>query len=102
MPVIRSAKKKLKVDKKRESENKKIKTMIDMVIKKAEKKSTQSNLQQAFKTIDKGIKKNIIHKNKGARIKSRLSKLISKKPVSDLGKEQTSTTKTKKTKKVTK
>ncbi|MDP2637478.1 MAG: 30S ribosomal protein S20 [Candidatus Levybacteria bacterium] len=102
MPVIRSAKKKLKVDKKREFENKKLKTMVDMAVKKAEKKPTQTSLQEAFRIIDKGVKKKIIHKNKGARIKSRLSKLVSKKPVSGPEKKQNSSTKTKKTKKVTK
>jgi small subunit ribosomal protein S20 len=79
MPVIRSAKKKLKVDKKRESANKKARAFINLVIKKAQKKPTQESIQKAFKAIDKGIKKDIFHKNKGSRIKSRLAKLIAKK-----------------------
>jgi small subunit ribosomal protein S20 len=79
MPVIRSAKKKLKVDKKRESANKKARALISLVIKKAQKKPTQESVQKAFQAIDKGIKKDIFHKNKGARIKSRLAKLIAKK-----------------------
>ena len=76
MPVIKSAKKKLKVDRKRESINKKAKSFIDLVIKKAQKKSTPENIKIAFKAIDKGVKRNIFHKNKASRIKSRLSKLI--------------------------
>lgn len=79
MPVIRSAKKKLRVDKKRESANKKAEAFINLVIKKAQKKPTPGSVREAFKAIDKGVKKDIFHKNKGARIKSRLSKLISKK-----------------------
>jgi small subunit ribosomal protein S20 len=79
MPVIRSAKKKLKVDKKRESANKKARALIGLLIKKAKKKPTEASVQKAFEAIDKGIKKDIFHKNKGARIKSRLAKLIAKK-----------------------
>jgi small subunit ribosomal protein S20 len=79
MPVIKSAKKKLKVDRKRESANKKAKALIDLLIKKAQKKPTEKNVQDAFRAIDKGVKKDIFHKNKASRIKSRLSKLISKK-----------------------
>jgi small subunit ribosomal protein S20 len=79
MPVIKSAKKKLKADRKRESANKKAKAFIDLIIKKTQKKPDEKNLTEAFKAIDKGVKKYIFHKNKAARIKSRLSKLINKK-----------------------
>lgn len=79
MPVIKSAKKKLKVDRKRESANKKAEANIDFVIKKAQAKPTSESIQKAFKAIDKGVKKDIFHKNKASRIKSRLSKLIAKK-----------------------
>jgi small subunit ribosomal protein S20 len=79
MPVTRSARKKLKVDRKRESANKKIEAFINSTIKKAQRKPTPGNIQKAFKVIDKGVKKNIFHKNKASRIKSRLSKPIVKK-----------------------
>ena len=79
MPVIKSAKKKLKVDRKRESANKKARASIKLLIKKARKKPTEKSILEAFRAIDKGTKKDIFHKNKGARIKSTLSKLINKK-----------------------
>lgn len=79
MPVIKSAKKKLKVDRKRESANKKARAFINLVLKKAQKKPTPENVRIAFRAIDKGVKKDIFHKNKAARIKSGLTKLISKK-----------------------
>jgi small subunit ribosomal protein S20 len=79
MPVIKSAKKKLRVDRKRESANKKAESIIEIIIKKTRKQPTQENMRIAFKAIDKGVKNNIYHKNKAARIKSRLSKLVSKK-----------------------
>ncbi|OGH24134.1 MAG: hypothetical protein A3B47_04675 [Candidatus Levybacteria bacterium RIFCSPLOWO2_01_FULL_39_24] len=79
MPVIRSAKKKLKADRKRESVNKKAQVFINFVIKKAQRKPSPESIRKAFKAIDKGVKKDIFHKNKAARLKSRLLKLIAKK-----------------------
>lgn len=90
MPVIKSAKKKLKVDRKRESYNKKVRSLINSTIKKTQKKPTQESVRKAFRVIDMGVKKDILHKNKAARIKSRLSKL--------LGRKSQSSTKTKKEK----
>lgn len=79
MPVIKSAKKKLKVDRKRESANKKVQALINLAVKKAQRKPTPGNIQEAFRAVDKGVKKDIYHKNKASRIKSRLSKLAGKK-----------------------
>jgi ribosomal protein S20 len=80
MPVIKSAQKKLRVDRKRESANKKAIVEIDILIKKTKKHPTEKSVQESFKAIDKGVKNGIFHKNKGARLKSKLSKLINKKP----------------------
>lgn len=99
MPVIKSAKKKLKVDRKRESANKKAEALIDLIIKKAQKKPTPESVRRAFEVIDKGVKKNIFHKNKGARIKSKLSKLIAKKSQSSAKAKTSAPTKVKETKK---
>jgi len=79
MPVIKSAKKKLRADRKRESANKKIEVLVRLSIKKAQRKPTPKSIQEAFSIIDKSVKKNIIHKNKAARLKSKLSKLLNKK-----------------------
>lgn len=79
MPVIKSAKKKLRADTKRTSANEKVENRVNLSIKKAEKKTTSASLREAFSMLDKAVKKNIIHKNKASRIKSRLSKLLVKK-----------------------
>ena len=79
MPVIKSAKKKLRQDKKRTAQNKKIKDTLKEVVKKAKKTPSEKAIREAVKTVDKAAKKNIIHKNKAARIKSALSKLLKKK-----------------------
>lgn len=76
MPVIKSAKKKLKVDKKRASANKKVKVLVEKALKKAYKTPTPKSVQNAFSVVDKAVKNRIIHKNKASRLKSRLSKLL--------------------------
>lgn len=76
MPVIKSAKKKLRKDRKRELVNKTLENLFKKAVKIAEKTPTQANIRKAVKIIDKTAKKNIIHKNKAARIKSKLAKLI--------------------------
>lgn len=79
MPVTKSAKKKLRQDKKRTLENRKVKNLLRDAIKKARKNPAEKNIIQATKLIDKAVKKYIIHKNKAARLKSSLSKLTAKK-----------------------
>lgn len=76
MPVIKSAKKKLRQDKKRQAQNSVVETTLRKVLKKTRKSPTVENVRLATKAADKAVKKHIIHKNKAAHIKSDLSKLI--------------------------
>lgn len=76
MPVIKSAKKKLRKDIKRTKENKKLKIQAVAALKKARKSPTEKIVREAFSLVDKAAKKNIFHKNKAARIKSTLAKLL--------------------------
>ena len=76
MPVIKSAKKKLRQDKKREKRNKLLKTSFKNAVKDAQKSKSAKNILNAVKLTDKAVKKRLIHKNKAARIKSALSKLV--------------------------
>jgi len=75
MPVTKSAKKKLRKDKKREADNKRVKSLLVKLIKQAAKNPTTENVRKAVKTLDLSAKKKIIHANKAARIKSKLSKI---------------------------
>lgn len=79
MPVTKSAKKKLRQDKKRRERNKKLIIFFEKLLKKAKKQPSEKTITAAFSAIDKATKRNIIHKNKAARIKSSLSKLLPKK-----------------------
>ncbi len=86
MPVTKSARKKLRKDRKRESQNKKIRASLEKAIKEVKKSATEKRVQEVFSLIDKASKKNIIHKNRAARIKSSLSKLINRTPAKTAGK----------------
>jgi len=79
MPIIKSAKKALRRDKRRTIVNKKINDQVKAALKKSRKNPSKKNLKEAFSYLDKAAKKNVIHKNKASRLKSRLSKLAKKK-----------------------
>ncbi|OGG02281.1 hypothetical protein A2W14_00955 [Candidatus Gottesmanbacteria bacterium RBG_16_37_8] len=80
MPVTRSAKKKLKQDKKRQKSNKTVKNAVAQSIKQYRKKPTEKLLSKTYSLLDRALKKNLIHKNKVARLKSALAKLGPSKP----------------------
>jgi small subunit ribosomal protein S20 len=83
MPITRSAKKRLKQNKKRRLKNRSIKAYLKTITKKvrnAEEKTEAENfLKEAYKAYDKAVAKGVIHKNNAARHKSRLTMFISKK-----------------------
>lgn len=79
MPLLKHAKKKLKQDKKRAVLNKKVKNAYKLAVKTAKTTKNAKTVSASFKAIDKAVKKNLIHKNKAARVKSALSKLLSSK-----------------------
>ena len=82
MPIIQSAIKKVRKDKTRSARNKKRETALKSLIKQARAAKSAKNLQAAFSALDKAAKVKLIHPNKAARLKSRLSKGVSGSPVS--------------------
>src|SRR5579859_2876683 len=94
MPVIKSAKKKLRQDKKRTARNRDLKAEVKALLKKAMKDKTAKSVQEFFKVTDKAAKNHVLHKNKAARLKSRVSKLLASQ-----GEKKTATSPAKKTKK---
>lgn len=88
MPIIKSAKKRVKITEKRTLINRSNKSALRTAIKRFEKAVSEGNLDvakaellKAESTIDKSVKKGIIHKNNAARKKSRLHKLYNDKAV---------------------
>ncbi|MFA5934125.1 MAG: 30S ribosomal protein S20 [Candidatus Paceibacterota bacterium] len=82
MPITRSAKRALRGSLRKKSVNDRRKKTMKEVSKKVEKlvkdkKVTDAKkmLSQAYKAIDKAVKRGVIKKNTAARKKSRLSKI---------------------------
>lgn len=75
MPLLKHAKKKLRQDKKRTIENKKVKNLYKSLVKKAKENPTLEAISSATSAIDKATKNKLMHPNKAARMKSQISKL---------------------------
>lgn len=73
MPIIESAKKALKQSRKRQINNLKKKKAIQEIKKKTK---SAKDLSKAQSVLDKAAKTGYIHKNKAARLKSRLAKRV--------------------------
>lgn len=82
MPIIKSAIKKVRKDKVRTARNKKRKLALKALIKKVRNTKSAKDLQAVYSALDKAAKVKLIHPNKAARLKSRLSKGVANKTVS--------------------
>ena len=78
MPIIAQAAKKLRHDRKRTKQTASRRRALADVIKSTRKSPSAKNLTHSFTALDKAVKLGIVHKNKAARLKSRLSKLMRK------------------------
>ena len=84
MPIIKSAKKALRVSAVRKAQNDLTRAKVKSAVKglkiavTKKTKDVSSLLQTAYRELDIAAKKNVIHPNKAARMKSRLTKLIPK------------------------
>ena len=84
MPNIKSAKKRVKVIKKKTLRNKEQKSILRTYIRKFKEaiSSNSENVKETFdnaiKAIDKAVSKNILHRNTAARKKSKLAKMFNK------------------------
>ena len=103
MPIIKSAKKRMRQSIKRRERNypvrSKLKTLFKKeleFIKNGDLENAEKNLAMTYSVIDTACKKNIIHKNNAARKKSRLALALNelknkggKKTTTDVKKTQT-------------
>jgi ribosomal protein S20 len=77
MPVTKTARRALRVSKRKKIVNTIIRTNLDASIRLAKKESTLKTVKRVISLSDRAAKKKVIGKNKAARIKSRISKLLS-------------------------
>lgn len=78
MPVTTTAKRALRSSKNKAFVNKLIVKKLEVAIRLAKKSKSVKEITTASSFADRAAKKGIIHKNKAARIKSQLAKLIAK------------------------
>jgi len=84
MPITSSAKKALKVNKRQKAENDITRAKVKGALKgarlaiDANEKDVDKKISEAYRELDMASKKNVIHKNKVARLKSRLVKKLAK------------------------
>jgi len=84
MPLTSSAKKALKTDQRRKLENDLVRAKIKNALKGAKisiakkESDVEEKIQALYRELDLASKKNVIHKNKAARLKSRIMKVVSK------------------------
>lgn len=76
MPVTKTAKRALRASKRKEIVNKITLSKLEIAIKKAKRTKSKKTIEVAVSLVDRTAKFNTIHKNKAARIKSQLSKLL--------------------------
>ncbi|MDE5564115.1 MAG: 30S ribosomal protein S20 [Oscillospiraceae bacterium] len=82
MPNIKSAKKRVKVNKTKAAANKDRKSNLKTMIKKAEiaaatgAPNKEEAVRTAIKRVDQACAKNLLHKNNAARKKAHLAKLL--------------------------
>lgn len=79
MPLTKTSKRALRGSKRKQSVNKVIISSLETAIRAAKKARSTEKITKAMSLADKSAKKHAIHKNKAARIKSQLSKLLPKK-----------------------
>ena len=78
MPVTKTAKRALRSSARKAEVNKKIISSLEISLRMAKKNNSEENVRKVISNADKAAKKNVIHKNKAARIKSSISKLLKK------------------------
>jgi small subunit ribosomal protein S20 len=84
MPVTKTAKRALRGSKRKEAVNKLFMSRLEVALRLARKSPSSDRVRTAVSLVDRAVKKNLIHKNKAARVKSKLASLIkSSKPSSD-------------------
>lgn len=93
MPVLKHAKKKLRQDKKRTLQNRKMKDLYKKLVKKARETKTTKAIDAAVSSVDKAAKNHLIHPNKASRLKSSLTKEAPKRAVKPAVAKKAATTK---------
>ncbi|MFW5891149.1 MAG: 30S ribosomal protein S20 [bacterium] len=85
MPIIKSAKKRVRTTEKKTAINRQWKDKVrdaikemEGLIEKGDLKAAEEKLPETKSILDKAVNKNILHKNNASRKKSRLTRMLNK------------------------
>lgn len=78
MPILKNAKKALRASQRKTIINTQLRSKMKTAIDEMKKNPAADKLSAAFSAVDRSVKKNIVQKNKAARVKASLSKLLGK------------------------
>jgi len=76
MPVTKTAKRALRGSRAKEIFNKFTIGKLEVAVRQAKNTKSNAKVTQAISLADRAAKRKVIHKNKAARIKSQMSKLL--------------------------
>lgn len=79
MPITVGAIRKLRADKRKATANARVRDALREAVAKMRKKPTVAGLKQVFSKADVAARKDVIHRNKAARLKSRMALLVKQK-----------------------
>ncbi|MDQ3008616.1 MAG: 30S ribosomal protein S20 [bacterium] len=77
MPLLNNAKKALRSSLRKAEVNQRVKSRTKTSLDAMRQKPSAENMATAFSSVDRAVKHHLIHRNKAARIKHQLSKLMS-------------------------
>lgn len=78
MPLLKHAKKALRASARKTEFNKQVKSRIKTEVALMKGQPDNNQLGKAFSAIDKALKRHLLHRNKAARMKAQLSRLLTK------------------------
>ena len=84
MPILAGSKKALRSSQRKAVINRKVKSKVKTAVDAFKAKPTAVSMAEAMSAIDRAVKSHIFHRNKAARLKRQLSKLM---PKTELGKK---------------
>ncbi|MFH2118512.1 MAG: 30S ribosomal protein S20 [Candidatus Paceibacterota bacterium] len=76
MPILDNAKKALRASKRKAAYNQVVKSRAKTAVVLMSRNPSMELLSEAYKAIDKAVKRHIYQANKGARMKAQLAKLV--------------------------
>jgi len=76
MPLLRNAKKALRQSLAKAEINRRVKSQVKTAVDKAHAKPSSEAVSGAFSALDRALKSHLFHRNKVARVKSQLSRLV--------------------------